>query len=146
MDLNKNKRDTEIVKLDFGKQYTKLAEFDGNYFSEDLNFQGDRIYFVIPPDIQLLPSNVLLFELIWLSSQTSNKDYIVGWGAYPILNCDFEINAGKFKLPLINGKVDYSMNKFKDLEMKYKRNVDEWLCNLYIEVRKIDLTDFKEFR
>jgi len=25
----------------------------------------------------------------------------------------------------------------------YKRNLDSWLCNLYIDVRKIDLVDFK---
>jgi len=33
--------------------------------------------------------------------------------------------------------------KFKDVEAKYKRNVDEWLCNLYIESRQIELLDFK---
>lgn len=37
-----------------------------------------------------------------------------------------------------------SSNKFKDLEQKYIRNVDEWLCNLYIDVRKIELFDFRQ--
>ena len=30
------------------------------------------------------------------------------------------INQGKFKLPILNGQVDYSSNKFKDIEKKYR--------------------------
>lgn len=59
----------------------------------------------------------------------------MAWGAFPLVNGDFQINKGKFKVPLMNGRVDYSANKFKDIEKKYCRNVDEWLANLYIEVR-----------
>jgi len=38
--------------------------------------------------------------------------------------------------------VDYSSNKFKDIEKKYIRNVDEWLANLYIEVKTFELIGF----
>lgn len=60
----------------------------------------------------------------------------MAWGAFPLVNGDFEINEGKFKLPLLNGSIDFSSNKFKDIEKKYIRNIDEWLGNLYIEVKK----------
>jgi len=63
-----------------------------------------------------------------------------------LVNGDFQINEGKFKLPLLNGSVNKSVNKFKDIEIKYMRNVDEWLANLYIQIRKIDLVDFKLFK
>jgi hypothetical protein len=33
-----DKRPTEKVLIDFGKQHTKLVDFSGAYFSEDLNF------------------------------------------------------------------------------------------------------------
>lgn len=69
----------------------------------------------------------------------------MGWGAFPLVNGDFEINEGKFKLPLLNGAISYSSNKFKDIEQKYCRNIDEWLCNLYIEVKKFELVDFKMY-
>jgi len=59
------------------------------------------------------------------------------------VNGDFEINAGKFKVPMLYGNIDFSTNKFKDIEQKYNRNVDEWLCNLYIQVKKIELFDFR---
>jgi hypothetical protein len=106
----------EKVWIDFGKQHTKLVEYDGEYSSEEMNFDGHKIYFIIPPNLYLEPSNVIIFELIWLSSQTSKNDYIMGWGAFPLVNGDFLINQGKFKLPLLNGSINFSTNKFKDIE------------------------------
>ena len=46
-------------------------------------------------------------------------------------------------MPILYGSVDFDTNKFKDIEQKYMRNIDEWLCNLYIEVKKIELFDFR---
>lgn len=34
-------------------------------------------------------------------------------------------------------------NKFKDIEKKYIRNIDEWLGNVYIDVRKFELIGFQ---
>lgn len=69
----------------------------------------------------------------------------MGWGAFPIVNGDFQINEGKFKVPMINGPIDYQTDAFKNIESKFRRNVDEWLCNLYIDVKKIDLVDFHQY-
>lgn len=79
--------------------------------------------------------------MILLDQESSSKDEVVAWGAFPLINTDFDVNEGKFKLPMLFGKVDYSIDKFKELEGKYKRNLDEWLCNLYIEIKAIKLTD-----
>jgi hypothetical protein len=108
-----------------------------------LNFDGYKMYFIVPPNLYLEPSNVIIFELIWMSSQTTAEDYIMAWGAFPLVNGDFQINRGKFKVPLMNGRVDYTANKFKDIEKKYCRNVDEWLANLYIEVRTFQMVGFQ---
>ena len=86
----------------------------------------------MPPDIELLPSNVILFELVYLSNKDGSDDITMGWGAFPIVNGDFQINEGKFKVPLIYGSVDYKVDAFQAIEDKYRRNIDEWLCNLYI--------------
>jgi hypothetical protein len=45
-----------------------LVDFAGNHDSDDLNFDGYKMYFIVPPNLYLEPSNVILFELIWLSS------------------------------------------------------------------------------
>lgn len=84
-----------------------------------------------------------MFELVYLSSKNTCQDVIMGWGAFPIVNGEFEINTGKYKLPMLLGHPDFSTNKFKDIEQKYMRNIDEWLCNLYIDIKKIELFDFR---
>lgn len=142
-DLKKKYDKVDKVLIDFGKQYTQVVYFEGQPNSNELDYEGHKIYFIVPPDIYLEPSNVVLFELIWLSSQTTSTDYVMAWGAFPLVNGDFEINQGRFKLPLLNGVVDLSANKFKDIEKKYIRNIDEWLANLYIEVRKFDVIGFQ---
>lgn len=140
----KEKYDTvEKVLIDFGKQYTKLAHFEAKPDSNEMNYDGYKMYFIVPPNLYLEPSNVVIFELIWLSSQTTNRDCIVGWGAFPLVNGDFEINQGRFKLPLLNGGIDFTSNKFKDIEKKYIRNIDEWLANLYIDVRTFEVIGFQ---
>ena len=81
---------------------------------------------------------------MYLSSKDTTQDSVLGWGAFPVVNGDFQITTGKFKVPLLYGAIDFTTNKFKDLEQRYARNLDEWLCNMYIDVRKIELFDFRE--
>lgn len=109
-----------------------------------MNFNGHKLYYMLPPSTSLLPSNVIMFEIVYLSSKNDiTKDIVVGWGAFPIVNGEFEINTGKFKVPILYGNIDFRTNKFKDIEKKYMKNIDEWLCNLYIQVKKIELFDFR---
>jgi hypothetical protein len=135
--------DTEKVWIDFGKANTNVEQYDAIKHDSELNFEGHKLYCMLPPSLELIPSNVILFELIYLSSKATFKDEVKAWGAFPIVNGDFEISTGKFKVPMLYGDIDFSTNKFKDIEQKYNRNVDEWLCNLYIQVKKIDLFDFR---
>jgi len=38
-----------------------------------------------------------------LASDTVPKDYVVGWGVFPLVNSEFTLNEGKFKLPMLFG-------------------------------------------
>ena len=140
--LRYKNREHEKVWIDFGKVNSNVLRYDPVKKAE-MSFAGHKLYYMLPPNLALLPSNVIIFELVYLSSKNSLKDVVVGWGAFPIVNGEFEINTGKFKLPLLYGNVDWNTNKFKDIEKKYMRNIDEWLCNLYIQVKKVDLFDFR---
>ena len=140
--LRYKNREHEKVWIDFGKVNSNVLRYDPVKKSE-MSFAGHKLYYMLPPNLTLLPSNVIIFELVYLSSKNSLKDVVVGWGAFPIVNGEFQINTGKFKLPLLYGNVDWTTNKFKDIEKKYMRNIDEWLCNLYIQVKKVDLFDFR---
>jgi hypothetical protein len=90
-----------------------------------MDFNGHKLYFMLPPSSALNPANVILFEILYLSSKNTTADVVKGWGAFPIVNGDFEINTGKFKLPILYGDIDWDTNKFKDIEKKYMRNIDE---------------------
>ena len=127
----------------FGKVTSNVIKYDP-FIRENMYLNGHRMYFMLPPSLDLQPSNVILFELVFLSGKDTSQDQVVGWGALPIVNGQFELTTGKFKVPMLYGKIDFSSNKFKDIEQKYMRNVDEWLCNLYTDVRKIELFDFRQ--
>lgn len=88
---------------------------------------------MVPPPVLLQPSYVITFELILLDKKlTSATDRVYAWGSFPLLDYDLEVNNGLFKLPLILGKYANRINKFKDIEGRIKRNIDEWVSNLYI--------------
>jgi hypothetical protein len=77
---------------------------------------------MIPHDSIIEPSFIIMFELILLDEKlSSTSDRVVAWGAYPL------INRGKFKVPLVLGKYDRNVDKFKDIEGKYMKNIDEWV-------------------
>lgn len=135
--------ETEKVWIDFGKANTNVRRYNALTCDSELNYEGHKLYYMLPPSLDLIPSNIIIFELVYLSSKSSCNDEVKAWGAFPIVNGDFEISTGKFKVPMLFGDIDFSTNKFKDIEQKYNRNIDEWLCNLYIQVKKIELFDFR---
>jgi hypothetical protein len=81
-----------------------------------IDYNNHKMYFMLPPCVDLSPSNVIMFELVYLSSKDTNTDMVMGWGALPIVNGDFEISTGKFKVPFLYGGIDFDTNKFKDVE------------------------------
>lgn len=130
------------VMLNFQKNFSSLQPHEEPNKEEELEF-CDKIYFLIPHNSIIEPSYIVMFELILLDEKlSSTSDRVVAWGAYPLLK------RGKFKVPLIRGKYDPYVDKFKDIEGKYMRNIDEWICNLYFEMRDIRLVEcigHKEF-
>lgn len=72
------------------------------------------------------------------------QDYVVGWGIFPLLNSDFQLNEGKFKVPLLFGNVDPRVDKFDKIEMNMMKDLDNWVSNLYFEIEKVNLMDLKE--
>lgn len=54
--------------------------------------------------------------MVLLESDNIPKDYVVGWGVFPLVNSDFVVNEGKFKVPLLFGNVNPNMDKFEKIE------------------------------
>lgn len=60
-----------------------------------------------------------------------------------MLNSDFKLNEGKYKVPLLFGEVDPDLDRFVMIEDKMKEDIDSWLANLYFELEKVNLMDLK---
>lgn len=59
------------------------------------------------------------------------------------MNSDFAVNEGKYKVPLLFGNVNPSVDKFDKIEAKMMQDLDNWTANLYFEVEKVKLMDLK---
>lgn len=53
------------------------------------------------------------------------------------------MNYGCFKVPMLFGGMNMAFDKFGRIEEQYKKNLDNWLCNLYFEIDRIKLPDIK---
>ena len=71
------------------------------------------------------------------------RDYCVGWGVFPLVNSEFNVNEGKFKCPLLFGSVSHNFDKFTKIEQTMVDDLDNWLCNIYFEVEKVNLMDIQ---
>lgn len=128
------------ILLDFDKTYTHYTRFNGRHQDENLEF--DEVLTVLLP-AHMETTNVLQFQLVLLESITVPKDYVIGWNAFPLLNSDFKVNQGRFKVPLMFGTVNPNMDKFRKVEEQMKRDLDLWIGNLYFEIEKVNLIDLK---
>lgn len=45
--------------------------------------------------------------------------------------------TGLFKAPLLRGAVDLSVDKFSKMETRISKDIDNWMCNMYFEIRKL---------
>ena len=101
----------------------------------------DVVSVLINPKLE--STNVLQFQLILLESDIVPKDYVVGWGVFPLLNSGFQLNEGRFKVPLLFGNVKPEFDKFKRIEKEMMADLDNWISNLYFEIEKVNLMDIK---
>lgn len=44
---------------------------------------------------------------------------------------------GKFRIPFLRGDIDPFVTRFERFEQLYKMDLDNWLCNLYVEVEHL---------
>ena len=132
--------DTDI-QIDLDKTATQYTRFNGRFLDENLEID-DVIPVMIPAKLET--TNCLQFKLVLLQSDLVPRDYVVGWGIFPLNNSDFGLNEGLFKVPLLFGNVDPRIDKFDKIEQAMMKDLDSWVANLYFEVEKVNLMDIKE--
>jgi hypothetical protein len=82
------------------KRITKPKLHSGQYYQNEIRFQ-ECLRLVAPSQGSVRPSMILLFELFMLKSKEFSCDQVLGWGVFPLLNPQFEINQGKFKVSIL---------------------------------------------
>ncbi|RYG42691.1 hypothetical protein EON68_01520, partial [archaeon] len=104
----------------------------GRFYDTEVTF-NQCIYSVAPSQVDLRPSNVFIFELFMLGGRSNPIDRVVAWSCLPACDRDFRVSWGRFKLPMMRGEVDMAMTRYHLLEKTMERDLDTWLCNLYVE-------------
>ena len=117
------------------KRVTIPKRHGGRHFCNSLNFE-ENLRMLGPSPFERRPTMVITFELFMLRNRQVRHDKCVAHGIFPLTNSDFEYSEGKFKVPMITGDINLSVDRFKDMEAIYTENLDKWLCNLYFEIRK----------
>ena len=92
----------------------------------------ESLHLLAPSEHDLHPSMLLIFELL---SHTT-RDEIIGTAIFPLCNSALDYSQGQFKTPILRGILHRRVHQFSEMERLYSANVDDWLCNLYFEIRK----------
>lgn len=136
-------------QIQLGKpNFTRPFFHRGRFFDTEA-VVNQSMYVVCPPECALRPGNVLIFELFLLAPATRERaarrrqhhhldDQVVAWGAMPLTTPDSQHIRGKFKVPLLRGEMDPTMDKYGDIARMYESDLSAWLCNLYFVVTHLE--------
>ena len=127
------------TKLEYSKHHriTKPVMHGGRYFNNALRFE-ETLELDIPAPDKLSSSMAIGFELFLLKNRNVKFDKAVAYSYFPLINSDFNISEGRFKTTMMKGAIDLSVEKYSDMEVKYRKNIDDWLCNLYFSTKVED--------
>ncbi|XP_039610086.1 uncharacterized protein ofcc1 [Polypterus senegalus] len=141
---------------------TTAVQHDGHFLSAELPFHQSvctkveeahvfdaLLRFPLQPEIRHLkgqvlprmrdmqPGMVFVFELGLHSGTALHATQFFAWGAFPICNLQLEAVEGKFKCPLLSGHYSSRIDQFGRFEASILSDLDNWLCNLYFEVLRL---------
>ena len=127
---------------DFKSAATNPVRHYGRYFDRVMKFE-DSCYALCPPRHMLKPSFTFVLELFQLASRVNPTDRVVAWTAIPMCNEHLQIIDGTFKLPLLRGQQSLVTEHYRSMEKDISKDLNNWLCNCYIEVRRMPLKELE---
>ncbi len=96
-----------------------------------------QLYVLCPPKSLSRPSMVFVFELFCLPTPKHNLSRVLGWAAFPMCSPTFDVIEGKFKVPFLRGEVDPGLTLHSEIDDRIRRDLDNWLCNMYFDVQHL---------
>ncbi|KAM9332608.1 uncharacterized protein ofcc1 [Pholidichthys leucotaenia] len=115
---------------------TEPTEHRGRFYDKELLI-NQSLFMVLPATCEIVPSMVLLFQLIMLPGDSSHVSSVFAWGAFPVCGPSLSLVQGRFKTPLLRGEPKTHLDQFKKIEALISSDLDHWLCNLYFQVKRL---------
>ncbi|KAK6299737.1 hypothetical protein J4Q44_G00297700 [Coregonus suidteri] len=115
---------------------TEPVEHGGHFYDTELHV-NQSLFTILPASCDMLPSMVLLFRLLGLTGERSHVGTTLGWAAFPVCHATLTTVQGRFKTPLLRGLPHPHLDQFRKIEGLMSADLDNWLCNLYFQVRKL---------
>ncbi|MGH0120108.1 UNVERIFIED_CONTAM: hypothetical protein FKN15_063329 [Acipenser sinensis] len=84
---------------------TQPVQHNGNFYNLELHV-NQSVYTILHAKSDVQPGMVFIFELFLLPGTNIHMNQVVGWGAFPVCDSQFETLEGKFKCPLLRGPQD----------------------------------------
>uniref|UniRef100_A0A3Q1IUV5 Uncharacterized protein n=1 Tax=Anabas testudineus TaxID=64144 RepID=A0A3Q1IUV5_ANATE len=116
--------------------FTEPTEHRGRVSDIDLNI-NQSLSMVLPAACEVIPSMVLIFQLIALPGDSNHMSSVLAWGAFPVCGPSLDLIQGRFKAPLLRCEPNRQLDQFKKIEGLIFSDLDHWLCNLYFEVKRL---------
>ncbi|KAM9416654.1 uncharacterized protein ofcc1 [Salvelinus alpinus] len=115
---------------------TEPVEHGGHFYDTELHV-NQSLFTILPASCDMLPSMVLLFKLLDLTGERSQVGTTLGWAAFPVCHATLTTVQGRFKTPILRGLPHPHLDQFRKIEGLMSADLDNWLCNLYFQVRKL---------
>ncbi|XP_040922252.1 uncharacterized protein ofcc1 [Toxotes jaculatrix] len=108
----------------------------GRFHDTDLHV-NQNLFMILPAACEVVPSMVLIFQLIALRGDSSHISSVLAWGAFPVCGSGLGLVQGRFKIPLLRGEPNTQLDQFKKIERLILFDLDHWLCNMYFQVKRL---------
>uniref|UniRef100_A0A3Q3NAM3 Orofacial cleft 1 candidate 1 n=1 Tax=Mastacembelus armatus TaxID=205130 RepID=A0A3Q3NAM3_9TELE len=115
---------------------TEPIEHRGRFYDTDMHI-NQNLFMILPAACEIIPTMVLIFQLIALPGDASHISSAVAWGAFPVCGPSLCVVPGRFKTPLLRGVPNTQLDQFKKIEGFIASDLDHWLCNLYFQVKRL---------
>ncbi|OAF68226.1 hypothetical protein A3Q56_04028 [Intoshia linei] len=129
-----------------GGEKLRWSNLKGQLWHTSSKF-NDTLFTVLPSKNELNPTTVLIFELWLLKGNILPNDRVIGWSCFPVCDHFFNIVHGKYKCLFLRGCYDARIDKYSTCFNKISQDLDHWLCNFYIDIKKLPryMIGHKEF-
>uniref|UniRef100_A0A3Q2XUF7 Uncharacterized protein n=1 Tax=Hippocampus comes TaxID=109280 RepID=A0A3Q2XUF7_HIPCM len=121
-----------------GMASTDPIEHQGCFYDTTLHI-NQNLFMIFPPACEILPCMVLIFRLTASPGQSGYMKSVPAWGAFPICGPSLGLLHGRYKTPLLRGEPSTQVDQFQKIEALISSDLDNWLCNLYFQIRKLPL-------